>query len=95
MDEPTSNIDAETDARIQSTLISSHLQGVTVLTVAHRLNTIVDYDRVLVMEGGRLLEQGAPAALLEEGSGSAFRRMAAELGRDELAVLQARANAGR
>ena len=56
MDEPTSNIDAETDARIQHSLIRQQLQGVTVLTVAHRLKTIVDYDRVIVMDSGQLVK---------------------------------------
>ena len=93
MGEPTSNIDAQTDARIQASLIRDQMKGVTVLTIAHRLNTIVDYDRVLLMEAGQLAEVGKPAELLAS-EGSYFCKMAKELGADELAALRARAAAG-
>jgi ABC-type multidrug transport system fused ATPase/permease subunit len=90
MDEPTSNIDAETDARIQSTLIRERMRGVTVITIAHRLQTIVGYDKVLVMEQGRLVEQGTPHELLMDPS-SHFFSMASELGSTEVAALRAKA----
>ena len=78
LDEATASIDMETDDVIQRTL-RERLDGVTVLTIAHRLNTILDYDKVIVMEKGRLAEMGSPQelkgrpegkfrALLERGS---------------------------
>ena len=90
MDEPTANIDAETDARVQHTFVRGQLRGVTVLTVAHRLHTIADYDVVLVMEAGRLVEQGRPHELLRR-SGSYLERMSAELGPEESRALRGRA----
>ena len=93
MDEPTSNIDSETDARIQRRLIRGRLgAATTVLTIAHRLNTIADYDRVWVMDRGGLVEEGRPAELLDR-EGSLFRAMAAHMGEEQLQALRARAAA--
>ena len=47
MDEPTANIDMATDDRIQA-LVRSALREVTVITIAHRLNTVIDFDKILV-----------------------------------------------
>ena len=88
MDEPTSNIDAETDSRIQANLIRGKLgQKTTVLTIAHRLNTIADYDRIFVMDAGELVEVGPPAELLAR-EGSYFRSMAVEMGEEGFRSLQ-------
>jgi len=62
-DEPTASIDMQTDALVQA-LLRDAFRGITVLTVAHRLHTVLDYDRVLVMEFGQCVEDGAPAELL-------------------------------
>lgn len=62
MDEATSAIDRDTDALIQATLRAS-FAGATVITIAHRLETIMEYDRVLVMGEGRILEAGRPKEL--------------------------------
>ena len=73
LDEATSSVDHETDALIQ-TLLRSSLKGTTVITIAHRLATIADYDQILVMGKGELLEYGPPAELLLKPGGD-FRQM--------------------
>ena len=78
LDEATSNLDEQTDAAIQR-LLRGQFGGMTVLTIAHRLVTVIDYDTILVMGGGRLLEAGAPSELLRREDG-ALRSMAAALG---------------
>lgn len=64
LDEATSNVDMKTDAFIQAVL-KERFQDTTVITIAHRLNTIAEYDRVIVMEAGRVVEAGAPSELVE------------------------------
>ena len=78
LDEATSNLDEQTDAAIQR-LLRGQFGGMTVLTIAHRLVTVIDYDTILVMGGGQLLEAGAPSELLRREDG-ALRSMAAALG---------------
>ena len=73
MDEATSAVDAETDALIQRT-VRSEFRDATVLTIAHRLNTILDADRVLVLADGGVAEFGAPKELMARRDGL-FRRM--------------------
>ena len=64
MDEATASVDAETDAVIQAVVRSEFKQS-TILTVAHRINTILDSDKIMVMEAGRLVEEGMPQQLLD------------------------------
>ena len=59
MDEATANIDIETEKLIQ-TLISEELKNCTVLTIAHRLQTIINSDKVLVMSAGQVAEFDCP-----------------------------------
>ncbi|KAB8349556.1 hypothetical protein FH972_023580 [Carpinus fangiana] len=66
MDEATASIDYATDAKIQETI--RELRDNTIITIAHRLKTIVDYDKVMVMERGRVVEMGAPWELLKPQS---------------------------
>ncbi len=66
LDEATSALDSEVEASIQETLYGM-MQGKTVIAIAHRLSTIAQMDRILVMEGGRIVEQGGHAELLAQG----------------------------
>ncbi|KAJ2509696.1 Transporter of the ATP-binding cassette (ABC) [Coemansia sp. RSA 1939] len=63
LDEATASVDLETDRQVHS-LIQSEFKDCTVLTIAHRLETIMRSDRVIVMDGGRIVEVGPPAELL-------------------------------
>lgn len=64
MEQATSSVDSETDALIQAT-VREAFASCTVLTVAHRLHTIADSNRILVLNSGRLLEFGSPSDLLK------------------------------
>ena len=64
MDEATASVDLETDALIQK-VIRDKFANCTVLTIAHRLNTIMDSDKVLVMDAGQAAEYEAPHVLLQ------------------------------
>merc|ERR1712008_199602 len=68
MDEATASIDNETDAAIQE-MIRENFADATVLTIAHRLNTIMDSDRVLVLDQGIIAELDTPENLLAKESG--------------------------
>ena len=58
LDEPTSAMDLETESRLFSTF-KSHTSGCTTLTITHRLGSIRHHDRIMVMEGGRIIEDGS------------------------------------
>lgn len=62
LDEATSSVDYETDAKIQNTIIRE-FDRCTILCIAHRLKTILNYDRILVMDQGRVVEKGTPWTL--------------------------------
>ena len=66
LDEATSALDSEVEAAIQSTLYGV-MQGKTVIAIAHRLSTISRMDRIVVMDAGRIVEQGSHADLLALG----------------------------
>lgn len=68
LDEATANVDMETDALIQKKLDSS-FEGSTVLIIAHRLNTVIGADRILVMSEGKCEQYGHPYQLLVENVG--------------------------
>lgn len=65
MDEATANIDQKTDSVIQS-LIKEKLKGTTVVTIAHRLITVCQYDKIIVLENGRKMQEGSVLQLLGE-----------------------------
>lgn len=66
LDEATSALDSEVEAAIQDTLYGM-MQGKSVIAIAHRLSTIAQMDRILVMDEGRIVEQGSHDALLAQG----------------------------
>ena len=74
IDEATANIDSFTDEQIQ-TVIQTKFHSSTVITIAHRINTIMHCDKVLVMEGGKVVEHASPQELLNNPD-SAFSSLA-------------------
>ncbi|KAJ9492575.1 hypothetical protein VN97_g667 [Penicillium thymicola] len=72
-DEATSSVDFETDQKIQHTMAQG-FDGKTLLCIAHRLRTIIHYDRICVMDKGRIAEMDAPAVLWDKADGI-FRAM--------------------
>lgn len=67
LDEASSSLDMETDRLIQKT-IREHLKDATILTIAHRLFTLADYDKIIVMDNGTVAEFGSPAELLSDAN---------------------------
>ncbi|CAG9839259.1 unnamed protein product [Diabrotica balteata] len=78
MDEATANVDMQTDTLIQET-IRERFKDCTVITIAHRLNTIMDSDRILVMDAGEMMEFDHAFKLLENSKGY-FSKMVDETG---------------
>jgi ATP-binding cassette subfamily B protein len=66
LDEATSALDSEVEAEVQ-TALSGLMQGKTVLAIAHRLSTIAAMDRIVVIDQGRIVEDGPHAELLARG----------------------------
>lgn len=105
MDEATANIDIQTSAMIQNLLLTVFPKS-TVFTIAHRLQTVIDYDYVLVLDRGKLVEEGSPYDLLKSLESSAldrdldsidehelgyFAKMIFEMGRDQSMEMISRA----
>ncbi|KAK9448070.1 P-loop containing nucleoside triphosphate hydrolase protein [Limtongia smithiae] len=89
LDEATASIDYHTDALIQET-IRKEFAATTILTIAHRLRSIIDYDKILVLDAGLIKEYEAPHVLLQQPD-SIFRSMCASSG--ELETLEELAKA--
>lgn len=66
LDEATAAVDVETDAMLQTTLRSSIFENRTIITIAHRINTILDSDRIVVLQQGKVAEFDTPEALIEK-----------------------------
>ncbi|GFF97593.1 ATP-dependent bile acid permease [Aspergillus udagawae] len=81
MDEATASIDYNTDSKIQETL--RELRENTIITIAHRLQTIIDYDKVLVLDHGRVIEYDHPWTLINKSDGL-FRSMCENSGNLEV-----------
>ncbi|KAF6761448.1 metal resistance protein YCF1 [Ephemerocybe angulata] len=79
LDEATSAVDLDTDRAIQGIIQGPAFKNVTILTIAHRLNTIIDSDRVIVMDSGKVVEYDAPTNLLNQST-SQFYSLAKEAG---------------
>uniref|UniRef100_A0A182M7J9 GPI ethanolamine phosphate transferase 1 n=1 Tax=Anopheles culicifacies TaxID=139723 RepID=A0A182M7J9_9DIPT len=86
LDEATANVDPQTDALIQKT-IREKFKHCTVLTVAHRLHTVMDSDRILVMDAGEAREFDVPHVLLQQ-DGSILREMVEATGPSESESLK-------
>ncbi|KAF7730272.1 hypothetical protein EC973_002515 [Apophysomyces ossiformis] len=89
MDEATASIDFETDRAIQQT-ISSEFAACTVLCIAHRLHTIIGYDRIMVLDQGEIKEFSSPLDLIND-SNSLFHNMCRSSGDFENLVTLAKA----
>ena len=72
LDEATASLDVENETRVQGAL-SRLLAGKTVLVIAHRMRTVAGADHIVVLENGRVAQQGSPAQLMAEGG--LYRRM--------------------
>lgn len=86
MDEATANVDLMTTHKMQEAMRSA-FSSCTVCTIAHRLHTIIEYDKVVVLESGNIKEVGHPHVLLEAKT-SAFSSMVRELGPDTEQILR-------
>ncbi|KAI9597297.1 hypothetical protein BDF19DRAFT_436473 [Syncephalis fuscata] len=81
MDEATASIDFDTDLLVQQT-IRKEFEHSTIICIAHRLRTVIDYDRILVLDSGRLIEFDTPSALIKK-SDSLFRYLCERSGEFE------------
>ncbi|KAJ9125510.1 hypothetical protein QFC22_000471 [Naganishia vaughanmartiniae] len=92
MDEATASVDFETDTLVQQAI--KKLEGVTILTIAHRLDTIIEYDKILVLDAGKKMEYDSPSNLLKNPD-SFFRRLVENSGHKELLFSLAENNQSR
>jgi len=83
LDEATSAVDMATDALIQRSIRSEFgRNSTTLLVIAHRISTIADFDRILVMDAGKAVEFGSPRELMGI-EGGVFRSLVEESGERE------------
>jgi len=85
LDEATAAVDVETDMVLQRT-IREEFSDKTMITIAHRINTIMDSDRIIVLDAGRVAEFDTPSALLAKGTSSLFYGLVKEAGLVEEAM---------
>lgn len=87
LDEATASVDSETDAFIQK-MLRTRFQGTTLLTIAHRLHTVIDYDVILALDNGKVVEFGTPAELLEKDDNGLFAGLVDSTGRESSSALR-------
>ncbi|KAI6116284.1 ABC transporter type 1, transmembrane domain-containing protein [Pisolithus sp. B1] len=87
----TASVDYATDELISKT-IRQEFATSTILTIAHRLRTVIDYDRVMILDTGRIVEFDRPATLLADPN-SSFYRLCKATGKKEFSVLKRMAGA--
>ncbi|KAF8069172.1 multidrug resistance-associated ABC transporter [Lyophyllum atratum] len=86
MDEATASVDYATDELIGKTIRREFAQS-TILTIAHRLRTVIDYDRVMLLDQGHIAEFDRPSVLLQDPT-SKFYALCKATGREEFAMLK-------
>jgi ATP-binding cassette subfamily B multidrug efflux pump len=87
LDEATSSLDSEAEAAIQESLMRL-MQGRTVIAIAHRLSTIIGMDRLLVLDEGKLVEEGTHAELLtRQGIYASFWYQQTRTARDTMKLI--------
>ena len=91
LDEPSANVDSKTDQLLQKTL-RERFSEATIISVAHRLDTIIDYDKVLVLGDGKMIEFGSPSDLLSKEGGQ-FLALVKSTGDEMAKTLFKRASA--
>ncbi|KAL1925489.1 uncharacterized protein VTP21DRAFT_372 [Calcarisporiella thermophila] len=90
MDEATASVDFDTDSRIQTT-IREEFSDATLICIAHRLQTVIDYNRILVLDQGRIVEFDSPWNLLQNQN-SVFYSLCERSGELDLLIAKARAS---
>lgn len=88
LDEPTANVDSRTDQFLQEAVAKSFANA-TIISVAHRLDTVIDYDRILVLGSGTVLEYGSPHDLIQKDG--TFAGLVKDTGREMAFALRSRA----
>ncbi|KAJ2658559.1 hypothetical protein IWW48_003964 [Coemansia sp. RSA 1200] len=91
MDEATASVDFDTDDRIQRTIRGPEFADSTLFCIAHRLRTVIDYDKVLVLDKGNVAEFDTPSNLLKN-DGGIFRSMCEKSGEYEYLLAAANSN---
>lgn len=96
MDEATASVDLNTDTLIQR-MVREHFKDVTVLTIAHRLNTVMDSSRIMVLDKGEIAEFDKPATLLDQegvlagmvdANGSAVAAFLRKIAKGEMSIIE-------
>jgi ATP-binding cassette subfamily C (CFTR/MRP) protein 4 len=89
LDEPSANVDKQTDQLLQKA-VATNFPDSTIISVAHRLDTVIEYDKILVLGSGQVLEYGSPKALIE--AGGHFAKMVNDTGLRTAEELRRRAS---
>lgn len=95
LDEATAAVDVETDALLQRMLRGPWFRNKTIITIAHRINTILDSDRIVVLDEGSVAEFDTPSNLIKRGPGGKFFSLVKEaglLGKSSTATTPTRAS---